>query len=240
MNQFSPKVSEILAFSREEATRLASDSVGPEHLLLGILREKDGPVNDIFNRLHINIGNVKTALEMRIKETESGKMLNSTDLVLNDRANNILRLAVLEARVQKTKVVEVEHVLLAILHDNATNAAKEVLEINSLNYEDALTLLRSKSSPAKDSSGINDDDDDDEVAEMEPKDGASQQTKSKTAEKQQDTNTPILDNYSTDLTQAARDGSLDPVVGREKEITRVVEILGRRKNVFIHYSPAPV
>ncbi|MBP5257675.1 MAG: ATP-dependent Clp protease ATP-binding subunit [Prevotella sp.] len=229
MNQFSPKVSEILAFSREEATRLASDSVGPEHLLLGILREKDGPVNDIFNRLHINIGNVKTALEMRIKETESGKMLNSTDLVLNDRANNILRLAVLEARVQKTKVVEVEHVLLAILHDNATNAAKEVLEINSLNYEDALTLLRSKSSPAKDSSGINDDDDDDEVAEMEPKDGASQQTKSKTAEKQQDTNTPILDNYSTDLTQAARDGSLDPVVGREKEITRVVEILGRRK-----------
>ena len=101
-SQFSPKVSEILAFSREEAARLASRSVGPEHLLLGILRSNDGPVIDLFHRLNLNLQSVKTELEQRVREDEIGVPIHTTDLVLNEKASNILKLAVLEARIQRT------------------------------------------------------------------------------------------------------------------------------------------
>ena len=101
-NQFSPKVSEVLAFSREEAARLASRSVGPEHLLLGLLRMKEGPVYDIFNRMNLNIQSVKTELEEKVREDEITMTIHMSDLVLNEKANNILKLAVLEARTQRT------------------------------------------------------------------------------------------------------------------------------------------
>ena len=102
INQFSPKVSEVLSFSREEAERLASPSVGPEHLLLGILREKSGPVTDPFTRLHLNTNAIKQQLEERVRENNTGRMLLSSEMLLNDQANNILRLAVLEARLQRS------------------------------------------------------------------------------------------------------------------------------------------
>ena len=126
-SQFSPKVSEILAFSREEATRLASRSVGPEHLLLGLLRTRTGPVIDVFNRLDINLSTVKTALENRVREDELGMPITTSELVLNEKASNILKLAVLEARIQRTTRVDEQHLLLAILHDQVENGAKQVL-----------------------------------------------------------------------------------------------------------------
>ena len=140
-SQFSPKVSEILAFSREEAARLASRSVGPEHLLLGMLRSNDGPVVDLFHRLNLNLQSVKTELEMRVREDEIGRPIHTTDLVLNEKASNILKLAVLEARIQRTTKVDEQHLLLAILHDAVNNGAKQVLELNNMNYEDALAML---------------------------------------------------------------------------------------------------
>ena len=140
-SQFSPKVSEILAFSREEAARLASRSVGPEHLLLGILRSNDGPVLDLFHRLNLNLQSVKTELEMRVREDELGMPIHTTDLVLNEKASNILKLAVLEARIQRSNKIEEQHLLLAILHDLANNGAKQVLELNNMNYEDAMAML---------------------------------------------------------------------------------------------------
>ena len=97
-NQFSSKVSEVLAFSREEATRLASRSVGPEHLLLGLMRSKDGPVLNVFLRLDVNPQSVKIALEKRVREDEIGIPITTSELVLNEKASNILKLAVLEAR----------------------------------------------------------------------------------------------------------------------------------------------
>ena len=133
-SQFSPKVSEILAFSREEAARLASRSVGPEHLLLGILRSNDGPVVDLFQRLNLNLQSVKTELEMRVREDELGMPIHTTDLVLNEKASNILKLAVLEARIQRSNKVDEQHLLLAILHDLANNGAKQVLELNRYGY----------------------------------------------------------------------------------------------------------
>jgi len=229
-SQFSPKVSEILAYSREEAARLASRSVGPEHLLLGLLRMKDGPVIDVFHRLNLNLQSVKDELENKVREDEIGQPINTAELVLNEKASNILKLAVLEARIQQTNKVDEQHLLLAILHDQVNNGAKQVLEFNDMNYEDVLTLFRT---PQR--NGVNDgiglpDDDEDEYEEVGPSGNAtgnSRQTDTQT--KKQNSKTPVLDNFGTNLTQAALEGKLDPCVGREKEIKRVVEILGRRK-----------
>ena len=227
-SQFSPNVSEILAFSREEATRLASSSVGPEHLLLAILREKNSPIIDIFNRLDINIHSVKAELENRVREDGLHEAVNTSELVLNSKASNILKLAVLEARIQHTQTVDVQHLLLAILHDQVNNGAKEVLEFNNMNYETALQMLQKQTTT--DALGLPDEEDDPEFESNNDRSGqAKAHRQTTTATPNQDNKTPVLDNFSTDLTLAAAEGKLDPVVGREKEIQRVVEILGRRK-----------
>lgn len=227
-SQFSPKVSEILAFSREEATRLASSYVGPEHLLLGILREKDGPVIDLLNHLELNILGIKYALEERIRADQVSTPLHTSELVLNDKASNILKLAVLEARIQHTQMVDVQHLLLAILHDQMNNGAKEVLENNNLTYEKAIQQLKKK--PMTDGLGLPDEDEEefDDTMANHQQDGNRRRTTT-AAQPQSKSNTPILDNFSTDLTRAAAEEKLDPVVGREKEIQRVTEILCRRK-----------
>lgn len=227
-SQFSPKVSEILAFSREEATRLASSYVGPEHLLLGILREKGGPVIDLLNHLELNILGIKYALEERVRADQVGTPLQTSDPVLNDKASNILKLAVLEARIQHTQMVDVQHLLLAILHDQMNNGAKEVLENNDLTYEKATQLLKKK--PMTDGLGLSDEDEEefDDTMSSHQQDGNRRRTTT-AAQPQSKSNTPILDNFSTDLTRAATEGKLDLVVGREKEIQRVTEILCRRK-----------
>ena len=227
-SQFSPNVSEILAFSREEATRLASSSVGPEHLLLAILREKNSPIIDIFNRLDINIQSVKAELENRVREDGLHETVNTSELVLNSKASNILKLAVLEARIQHTQTVDVQHLLLAILHDQVNNGAKEVLEFNNMNYETAQQMLQKQTTT--DALGLPDEEDDPEFESNSDRSGqAKVHRQTTTTTQNQDNKTPVLDNFSTDLTLAAAEGKLDPVVGREKEIQRVVEILGRRK-----------
>ena len=182
ISQFSPKVSEILAFSREEATRLASDSVGPEHLLLGILRGGDGPVSELFTRMAVNVQAIRTELEERVRAYALNNPITTRELVLNEKASNILKLAVLEARIQHTQMVDVQHLLLAILHDRVDNGAKFVLEKNDLNYEDTLAYWQKRAMPTENQLGLSDEEE-----------------------------------------------KLDPVVGREKEILRVVEILCRRK-----------
>ena len=232
-SQFSPKVSEILAFSREEAARLASRSVGPEHLLLGMLRSSDGPVIDLFHRLNLNLQSVKTELEQRVREDEIGMPIHTTDLVLNEKASNILKLAVLEARIQRTTKVDEQHLLLAILHDAVNNGAKQILELNNMNYEDAMAMLYApKKNNITDGIGLPDEDEED-FEETTPSNNGGSSAKSggstTTTQKKQSSKTPVLDTFGTDLTLAAAEGKLDPCVGREKEIQRIIEILGRRK-----------
>ena len=229
-SQFSPKVSEILAFSREEAARLASRSVGPEHLLLGIIREKDSPITELFIRMDIDLKSVKTELENKVREDEVSEVIKTSELVLNEKASNILKLAVLEARIQHTQLVDVQHLLLAILHDQVNNGAKEVLEFNNMTYENALAVLQKEVSPTQDGIGLPDEDEE-EFEESRTTGSGNQSTGSHSTTQTHKSNakTPVLDNFSTDLTQAAVEGKLDPVVGREKEIQRVTEILCRRK-----------
>ena len=229
-SQFSPKVSEILAFSREEAARLASRSVGPEHLLLGMLRSKDGPVIDLFHRMNLNMQNVKTELEQRVREDEIDIPIHTTDLVLNEKASNILKLAVLEARIQRTPRVDEQHLLLAILHDAVNNGAKQVLELNNMNYDDAMSILfASKNKEITNGIGLPDEDEEEFEETGKQASSARSNSSTATAQKKENTKTPVLDTFGTDLTQAAIDGKLDPCVGREKEIQRIIEILGRRK-----------
>ena len=227
-SQFSPKVSEILAYSREEAARLASQSVAPEHLLLGMLRMKDGPVINIFQRLDINLLSVKTELETRVREDEIGRPIYTQQLVLNDKASNILKLAVLEARLQHTTRVEEQHLLLAILHDQSDTGAKQVLEMNNMNYEDALTMFS-----VKNGIGLPDEDYEEEEEQNEASgsvsNGSAAGKATTTTQQKTKSKTPVIDNFGTDLTQQAQEGKLDPCVGREREIQRVIEILGRRK-----------
>ena len=238
-SQFSPKVSEILSFSREEAARLASSSVGPEHLLLGLLREKEGPVVDVFHRLRLNIPQLKYDIEAKVRQDDMFKPSYTHELVLNEKASNILKLAVLEARIQRVQRVDEQHLLLAILHDSVNNGAKQILENNNMNYEDVLTMLRASASKRPNdtlpqtTNGIALPDEDEEEYDEESSDGSTvgngtAASKTQTTQKQK-SKTPVLDNFSTDLTAAAKEDKLDPIVGREREIQRVLEILGRRK-----------
>ena len=232
-NQFSPKVSQILAFSREEAARLASSSVGPEHLLLGLLRETEGPVRDSFLKFDIDLFSVKQELEQRVREDTIRKPMNIGEIVLNEKASNILRLAVLEARMQQTGVVDVQHLLLAILHDQVNNGAKEVLENYNMNYSDTLEFLKHQASPTtRNGLGLPEEDEEDDGQYSGSSANSSQanrQTGTTTQTKHGNSKTPVLDNFGTDLTKAAQEGKLDPCVGREREIQRVTEILCRRK-----------
>ena len=226
-SQFSPRVSEVLAFSRQEATRLASNVVGPEHLLLGILRGSGGPVNELFERQNTDIEAMRLQLEELAKAHAQHAPVANNEVALNEMANNILKLAVLEARIQNTQTVDVQHLLLAMLHDRVDNAAKQVLESNNLNYEDTLAYLQKRAMPSQDSLGLSDDEED------EPMPGNSGAQRNERAQATQTAKgngkTPILDSFSTDLTLAAMEDKLDPVVGREQEILRVTEILSRRK-----------
>lgn len=231
-SQFSPKVSQILAFSREEAARLASRSVGPEHLLLGILRDKTGPVHELFLKLDISYQSIKTELEQKVREDDFMQPLNTRELVLNEKASNILKLAVLEARIQSMQMVDEQHLLLAILHDHANNGAKEVLEFNNMSYEDALTYFQNKSGYMTNDGIDMPDKDEDEDGMLSINGGNSQKSNPQstaTGVHRSQGKTPVLDNFGTDLTKCASEGKLDPVVGREREIQRVVEILCRRK-----------
>ena len=227
-SQFTANVSLILAFSREEATRLASRSIGPEHLLLGLLRMKDGPVSNIFQRLNVDIQSVKTALEELVRNDNLGMPIYPVDLVLNEKANNIMRLAVLEARIQHAQLVDQQHLLLAMLHDQIMNGARQVLEENDMNYEQILNMLHApQESGVKNGIGLPEDEEEDYETQNNASKGNT--TNTTTSQKKKDSKTPVLDNFGTDLTKAAAEGKLDPCVGREREIQRVVEILGRRK-----------
>ena len=227
-NQFSPKISEVLAFSREEALRLASPEVAPEHLLLGILRDKTNAVKDMLDRHAINIHSMKVELENRLRSSMLSMPVSTAEPTLSEKADNILKLAVLEARLQRVQTVEIQHLFLAILHDKVNNGAKEVLETNNMNYEDALLDLHPNSIVPRNGLGLSDEDD------FGPEEGLGRSANTekepeKVGKDDKKSKTPVLDNFSTDLTKAAAEEKLDPVVGRVNEMQRVMEILCRRK-----------
>lgn len=233
-NSFSQRVSENLSFSREEALRLSSGAIRPEHIVLGMLRDKQSPLKALLTGANIDVDKVKSQLEKNIQENNSAAVSSDNgNISLDEHANNILKLSILEARLQHSKEVDVEHIILAILHDKMPSGAKSVLLENGLTYEKAMNFLMQTNSNVKNGVGLSDDDDnlvshDNFSSHNNKKQSATSDTTNKPMGGGTD-KTPVLDKFSTDLTLAAVQGKLDLVIGRDKEIQRVTEILCRRK-----------
>ena len=235
-NQFSQKVSEILIYSKQEAIRLNSDHVGPEHLLLGLLKEGSGRAIEVLQKkLYVDLGTIKNEIEARIEKQSNdytyshARITNENEVMLDETSARILRLGILEARLLKKEVVSDEHLLLAILkqHDNM---AAQVLERNDVTYSLVFEELSLKQADVN--AGMNGYDEDEEDAPGQSNEnnnlGNGQQVQ-QTQTKRPINDTPTIDMFGMDLTKAAELGRLDPVVGREKEIERLAQILSRRK-----------
>ena len=233
-NQFTPRVSDIINYSKEEANRLCNSYIGPEHLLLGILREGEGKAIEVLFNLQIDLKQLKIEMENRLRDMTEDTVLHPEDISFNEVASRILKLCILEARQMKCEAVDSEHILLAIMRQK-NNKASQLLEEHEVTYNKVMEMLTLQPDAPRAGLGFDEDEEDEDDRNMlqrpqnpQNQGGSTQQTRT-TQQKKTANDTPILDNFGTDLTRAAEEGKLDPVVGREKEIERVAQILSRRK-----------
>ncbi|MDR1372921.1 MAG: ATP-dependent Clp protease ATP-binding subunit [Dysgonamonadaceae bacterium] len=226
---FSDRVKNILMFSREEAGRLRNSTVGVEHILLGILRDNHSKASSIINFLGVKTEVLKTALDTELYE--EGAYHPENQLTVNRDVENMLRISALESLNLKSAQTDTEHLLLAILKDNNSLAYK-MLKRYSIDYDQVLGLLKKQDKKEEKelipTAGFDDvDDDDDDLQEASSHKNNKQEPAKSAAPKS--TDTPMIDAFGTDLTRAAEENKLDPVVGRDKEIQRLAQILSRRK-----------
>ena len=228
---FSPDTFNILNFSKEEASRLHCGSVSPLHLLLGIIRHTDNKASQFLAYyLPGGVSALKSQLEMTARQHQVLISPTPADMNFDTQANRIMRLCKLEASLMKSESIEPIHVLLAILKAN-DNEASDILSKLNITYETAAAPLRLPQEESKtDVSPTGNWDGNDDEEDMEPVSaGIESNVIPQRQQKKQDSKTPALDNFGTDLTLMAANDLLDPVVGREKEIERVAQILNRRK-----------
>lgn len=226
-NQFTQRVSDIIMYSKEEANRLRNSYIGPEHLLLGLIREGEGKAIEILFNLQINLQDIKNQLEAIVKNNAENDTTYDENISFNEKASKVLKLCILEAKLLRNIAADSEHILLAIMKVK-DNAAFHVLESNGVTYEKIKLTLQPDTHAGL---GFSEDEDEDEDIRQSPsgnKSNAAQQ-QARPAQKRPANDTPVLDNFGTDMTKAAEEGKLDPVVGRVKEIERLAQILSRRK-----------
>ena len=226
-NQFTQRVSDIIMYSKEEANRLRNSYIGPEHLLLGLIREGEGKAIEILFNLQINLQDIKNQLETIVKNNAENDTTYDENISFNEKASKVLKLCILEAKLLRNIAADSEHILLAIMKVK-DNAAFHVLESNGVTYEKIKLTLQPDTHAGL---GFSEDEDEDEDIRQNPssnKSNAAQQ-QARPAQKKPANDTPVLDNFGTDMTRAAEEGKLDPVVGRVKEIERLAQILSRRK-----------
>ncbi len=221
-SNFSPKVKEIISYSREEALRLGNDFIGTEHLLLGMIREGEGLAVRVLQNMNVDLFDLRKELELAIKDKNNKPLANINSLPLTKQAEKVIRITVLEAKALKSQTVETEHLMLSILK-NKENVATQILHQFEVDYErfkNELAIMQGES-PSADYGGDPGEEfeDDDESRKFQQRRPVGN-TKSKT---------PVLDNFGRDITKLAEMGNLDPIVGREEEIERVSQILSRRK-----------
>ncbi len=222
-NNFSAQVKEIISFSREEALRLGNDFIGTEHLLLGLIREGENTAIRILKTLNVDLYELRKEVELAVKDKTGKNIANINSLPLTKQAEKVIRVTVLEAKALKSPLVETEHLMLSILK-NKENIATQILNQFDVDYDvfrNELGMVRS-SDPRSEYTEDNDDDFDEDRKGYAGQQRAKQQSNPKSK-------TPVLDNFGRDITKLAESGSLDPIVGREKEIERVSQILSRRK-----------
>ena len=221
----------VLAFSKEEAERLHNDSVTPIHLVLAILRHKDqNPARDALLQLQPDLSLLKQELETIAKQKQVLVPPSLADMGFDITASRILRVCVLEAKQMKSDSINIIHILLALLKLGDSDASI-ILERMNITYQAISQILQQKdvNKDTVNDSIEDNDDEDDESMEMAQGDDTGALSVIQIKKKANNSKTPVLDNFGTDLTQAAVDGLLDPVIGRQKEIERVAQILSRRK-----------
>ncbi len=223
-SNFSPKVKEIISYSREEALRLGNDFIGTEHLLLGLIREGDGLAVRVLQALQVDLFDLRKELEVAIKDKNNKPLANINSLPLTKQAEKVIRITVLEAKALKSTTVETEHLMLSILK-NKENVATQILHQYDVDYErfkSELSILQGDAPRGDYGSdpGSEEFEEDDERRQFQQQRRQAGNAKSKT---------PVLDNFGRDITKLAELGNLDPIVGREEEIERVSQILSRRK-----------
>ena len=217
--KFSPRVKDVISYSREEALRLGHDYIGTEHLLLGLIREGDGMAIKILKGLGVDTARLRKSVEDSVKGTSS-TTVNLGNIPLTKQAEKVLKITYLEAKIFKSDIIGTEHLLLSILRDE-DNIASQILQQYNVNYDIFKAEVENNKEGFRDEapgSPAGDDDFREEEGFSQPKKVSDIKSK-----------TPVLDNFGRDLTRAAEDGKLDPIVGREKEIERVSQILSRRK-----------
>ncbi len=231
--KYSDRITRILGYSKEEALRLNNDYIGPEHLMLGLIRDGESRVIDVLRRkFYVNIPSIKEVLERTVRD--NGTTLLSTDIALNKQSNTIMRLAVLEARLLKSEESDAEHMLLAMLKQNDNTVAR-VLNDCEVTYKELYDSLTTQKAPLQPQNDIDFDEEDEEEEDAPPPSSGESAPSSSNANtttkttKKGNSDTPAIDKFSFDLTKAAAEGKLDPVVGREVEIERLAQILSRRK-----------
>lgn len=220
-SQFSPRIKDIIGYSREEAIRLGNYYIGQEHLFLGILRDGEGIATDILVNLGINLAEFKQLLENKIRS--DNEINQEVDIVMLKPAEKSLKLIYLEARSFKSSTLNSGHLLLAILKDNE-NIVTQLLMEYGVNYNTVKSQLQNYQEVSAKSDLESESDDDDTGSTFYKRDSSS--AKKGASSKSE---TPVLDNFGTDITKLAEENSLDPIVGREKEIERLAQILSRRK-----------
>lgn len=234
-NPFSQRISDVIQFGKEEANRLRNNYIGPEHLLLGIIREGEGKAVQILESLYVDLKQVKKEIEDELRLAAEASDNYSEEITFNEKASKILKMSILESRMLKSPTTDTEHMLLAIMRENQ-NRASQVLEENEVTYPKVMDKLVPKAEPQSGLDFGEEEEDEDEGIRRQPTGNGdsssfSQESRSATRTQQQKPNndTPVLDSFGTDMTKAAMEGKLDPIVGREKEIERLAQILSRRK-----------
>tara|TARA_B100000674_G_scaffold57075_1_gene39767 strand:+ start:7380 stop:9947 length:2568 start_codon:yes stop_codon:yes gene_type:complete len=226
--KFSPRVKDVITYSREEALRLGHDYIGVEHLFLGILREGEGNAIKILKAININLQDVRKAVESEIKP-KSNNFNQNGNIPLVKQAERALKITYLEAKLFKSSLIGTEHLLLSILKDD-DNVITNVFEGFNVDYETVkkeMDMIEEETDPKSEFPGGPAEDDPNDTLGNEGSGGGNPQSPKKPGETK--SKTPVLDNFGRDLTQMAMDGKLDPIVGRSGEIERVSQILSRRK-----------
>ena len=236
-NSFTTKIAEVLVYSAEEARRLGSSMIAPEHLLLGLLRDGLNEATFLLETMHVDLHQLRESLLQGIAQSQpsplpSPSAADTTDeMSLDASASQIMKIAQLEARLDHEEVADTQHLLLALLKQKE-NRARGTLLFMGINYNRVRHELELRGGMKNTNNNQDDDEDDEDDLLFSPRsDGESRRSASgtRTAEVEGDNDTPVLDNFSVDMTAAAAEGKLDPVIGREKEIERLAQILSRRK-----------
>ena len=224
---FSNHAKTVLGYSREEAVRLQNHDILPDHLLLGIIRDGEGKAMEAITTHGLNPRSLKQAIEKEL--AADNEYVDPRELTVSKKTDKILKMSMLESRILHSEETDTEHILLAILRDKSSIAAR-ILNDNDITYESVMSFLKNHNQDTdmpdtRMGAGF----DEEEEEEDEPRSSSSGKSRPTETATAHGSDTPVLDNFGSDMTRAAEEGKLDPVVGREREIERLAQVLSRRK-----------